>query len=239
MKVFAFNFTRFISFAISVSLALLSIIIYNGIFGDKNTTILPTVNYLVVVDAGHGGIDSGVTGVKSGVCESDLNLAIALKLKGVFERSGIRVVLTRKSSGGLYGSLSVGHKKRDMQARRKIIEECNPTLVISIHQNQYHLSSRRGAQVFFNQDSDNGKLLAGCIQNQLNGLVAGGRSYSALKGDYYILNISPCPAVIVECGFLSNEQDEALLLSEDYQSLLAEGIYNGVIQYFGGGGLIV
>lgn len=237
MKKHNIYFIRFASFFISLVFCFTLVFIYSNVAVSKRTMLSPCKNYLVVIDAGHGGIDRGVVGVNSGVYESDLNLAITKKLQAVFIRSGIEVVLTRKSSGGLYGSISAGHKKRDMQARRDIIVNSNPTIVISIHQNQYHIHSRRGSQVFFKDNDASGHLLANCIQDNLNHLNRDSRGYSALKGDYFILNVSPCPAVIVECGFLSNSQDEKLLISEDYQMLLAESIYSGVMQYVGSGAL--
>lgn len=118
----------------------------------------------VVIDAGHGGVDGGVTGVKTGVKESELNLAVARKLAKHFNNAGIDTVLTRDSDAGLYGTATGNLKRKDMEARRDIILKEKPTLVISVHMNKYSVSTRRGAQVFFDENSEYGKLLADCVQ---------------------------------------------------------------------------
>ena len=102
----------------------------------------------IVIDAGHGGIDGGVVGRTTGEKESDINLAISQLLQAEFEEAGFLVVQTRPTQAGLYGSATQGYKKRDMQKRAEIIEASAPAAVISVHQNFFSLSSRRGAQVF-------------------------------------------------------------------------------------------
>lgn len=185
----------------------------------------------VVLDAGHGGIDGGVVGVESGTRESDINLAITFLVQERFEEAGFRVVLTRKTEAGLYGAATNGYKKRDMRRRAEIINESNPSIVISIHQNFFSLRSRRGAQVFFREDSAQSIALASSIQSALNDMPECVKKSQPLKGDYYILNCNEYPAVIVECGFLSNSEDEALLLSEAYQRKIAETIVSGAMGY--------
>jgi len=184
----------------------------------------------VVVDAGHGGVDGGTTGIATGVRESDLNLMIAQELRAYFEGGGLTVVMTRLDEGGLYGTATPGYKRRDMQMRARIIDESTPDLVVSIHLNKYSSSSRSGAQVFFKQSDEYGKRAAALMQGFLNTGV-NTRNYSALKGDYYILNCSSYPSVIVEGGFLSNPDDEAKLLTESYRKSLAYYIYCGAIAF--------
>ncbi len=185
----------------------------------------------VVIDAGHGGIDVGVCGVKTGVKESEINLSISKKLERYLLDAGISVVLTRSSDAGLYGVASSSLKKKDMQKRRDIIHSAKPDLVVSIHQNEFSLSSRRGAQVFYKGSDELGKILATSVQTSFNEMEEASRSCSALKGDYYILNCSNYPSIIAECGFLSNPQDEALLISEEYQDKIAYAIFKGIISY--------
>ena len=93
--------------------------------------------FTVCIDAGHGGVDGGVTGVNTGVKESDLNLSVSRLLKEHFESCGITVVMTRKTKDGLYGTATSGFKRRDMEKRREIIEQSKPDMVISIHMNKY------------------------------------------------------------------------------------------------------
>lgn len=190
----------------------------------------PAAEFTVVLDAGHGGIDPGVLGVNTKTKESTINLKIVRKLERYFAEAGFRVVLTRTNEGGLYGLPTDGYKRRDMEKRKQIIEEAAPNLVISVHQNNFVSDrSRRGGQVFFKVSDANGKSLADAIQTQLNEL--GGNEFSALRGDYYMLNCTNYPSVIVECGFLSNAEDEKLLISEEYQEQVARAVFKGALAF--------
>lgn len=190
-----------------------------------NTAIL---DYTIVIDAGHGGIDSGVVS-PNGVKESELNLQYSRALGQLFGDSGFCVKYTRTDSGGLYGLPTSGFKMRDMKARQQIIAESGADIVISIHMNKYADSSRSGPQVFFQKDSEQGKLLADNIQLALNDYT--GNAHSALSGDFFICRTSAMPSVIVECGFLSNQHEESLLVTDQYRSELVDKIYRGVMLY--------
>lgn len=194
-------------------------------------TAVDTQNITVVLDAGHGGIDGGVTGVGTGVKESEINLAIVKKLQVNLEQAGINVVLTRKTDAGLYGLAVKGFKKRDMQKRKEIIEKASPTVMVSIHQNSYPRSSRRGAQLFYRDGSGEGQTLANNIQAQLNDMPECVKKSTPLAGDYYMLNCTEYTSVICECGFLSSPEDESLLITEEYQEKLAVAIYQGILTY--------
>lgn len=185
----------------------------------------------VVLDAGHGGVDGGVVGIESGIKESDINLAVTFLLQERFEEVGFNVVLTRKTEGGLYGAATMGYKKRDMKKRAEIINSSSPTLVISVHQNFFSARSRRGAQVFFRENFPQSVALAGCIQNSLNSMPECVKQLQSLKGDYFILNCNDYASVIVECGFLSNAEDEALLITKKYQKKIVEAIVSGSLNY--------
>lgn len=192
------------------------------------TSTLPTV----VIDPGHGGIDAGVNGVKTGVKESAINLAVSKYLKGYFTNAGFNCVLTRTTQAGLYGNTSKGFKMRDMLARKSIIEEAHADMVISIHQNFSPLSSRRGAFAFYDKDSECGKLLATCVQDSINDMEQCVKKNSVLVGDFYMLKCTESASVLVECGFLSNAEDEKLLVSEEYQRAIAYAIFKGAVNYF-------
>lgn len=194
----------------------------------------PRPQTVIVVDAGHGGADGGVTGKVSGVTEAEINLAIAKLVKKRLERAGYEVVMTRKTADGLYKNLKGDFKAEDFAERKRIIRDADATLVISIHQNFYTSPVRRGAQVFFNPDNEGSIAFAKCMQSALNeGVndVEGGRSFSALKGDYYITKCSDAPAIIIECGFLSNPQDEKLLLTDDFREDFSYHVLCGVTAY--------
>lgn len=194
----------------------------------KNNSALPTV----VIDAGHGGIDAGVYGVNTNRKESDINLAISKYLKGYFTNAGFNCVLTRPTQAGLYGTTAKGFKMRDMQKRKSVIVDNNADMVISVHQNSCPLPSRRGAQVFYDTNSECGLALATDIQNALNKMEECVKTSSPLVGDYYILKCTTSASVIVECGFLTNADDEKLLISEEYQKAIAYAIFKGAVTYF-------
>lgn len=190
--------------------------------------------FCVVVDAGHGGIDGGVVGKTTGVRESDVNLAVAYCLKDALEEMGFEVVLTRKTEAGLYGTTAKGFKRRDMQKRREIIENADPAMVISLHQNFYPTKNTRGGQVFYRKENAGGKRLALLLQARINGLyqTEGARGRSAASGQFFMLECADCPSVLVECGFLSNREDERLLMDEGWRKRLSGAIADGVMEYF-------
>ncbi len=187
---------------------------------------------VIVIDAGHGGIDAGVLGVVTKEKESDVNLAIAKQLKGYFADAGFTVVMTRKTNAGLYGSANSGFKMRDMKKRKEIIINSKADMVISVHQNFCPIPSRRGGTVFFDKNSESGKRLAADIQAALNDMEECVSENDALVGDYYMLKCTESPSVIVECGFLSNADDEALLTSPEYQKKIAYAIFKGAVGYY-------
>ncbi|MBR6736818.1 MAG: N-acetylmuramoyl-L-alanine amidase [Clostridia bacterium] len=226
MKKLAFNaLIIFVLFALTLTLTLLLGYNYGEVsrFSPKKIT--------VVIDAGHGGIDVGASGVLTSVRESDLNLIISKKLQEKFAVSGIKTVMTRTDDNGLYGTTDPGFKMRDLKKRVEIINGCNASVFISIHLNTYTSPKRRGAQTFYNGNSESAKKLATFIQNGLNVAYKMPRMCSALKGDYYLLNESKCPSVIVECGFLSSPEDERLLLTEEYREGVANAIFEGTLKY--------
>ena len=186
----------------------------------------------IVIDAGHGGIDGGVQGVNTGTKESDINLAIARELKRVLQKNGYKVVMTRLNTDGLYGLSSKNKKQKDMQTRKEIIEQAKADLVVSIHQNQYPRMNVRGAQVFYAPGSETGKTMAEKMQAALNtNLEACTRT--AHEGDYYILQCSSTPSLLIECGFLSNPEDEKLLLDTSYREKIAYTIFTGINNILG------
>lgn len=187
---------------------------------------------IIVIDAGHGGRDNGIIGV-NGTKEADKNLEIAFAIGEKLEQAGFGVVFTRKDKDGLYNENSVNKKRDDFSARKKILDSVNCFMLISIHCNKYPDGSRRGAQAFYNANSACSKILANIVQENLNGLNSKhvGRTYSALKGDYYMLNCTVAPSVIIESGFLSNEEDEKLLNDTRYIDSFVYAIYCAVVAY--------
>lgn len=189
---------------------------------------------VVVVDAGHGGADPGMIGAGN-LEEKGINLAVALKLKEELEAEGFQVVMTRDADEGLYDDTSHNKKAQDMQRRIAMINEAKPLLTVSIHQNSYEDPAVYGPQVFYYQDSAQGEKLAAVLQEQLNVDLAVARPRVA-KGNtsYYLLKRSESTLVIVECGFLTNPDEAALLQTEEYQRKVAKAIAGGIIKYSGG-----
>lgn len=185
---------------------------------------------MVVIDAGHGGVDGGVSGVNTRVKESDLNLSVTKKLEKNFVNYGVDVTLTRKNQDGLYGLSSVNRKRHDMQKRKEIINGADPDIMISIHMNFFPQAKQRGAQVFYDKHNEESKALAETIQLFLGKNIP----YCdrvIMPGEYYVLECTDKPAVIVECGFLSNSEDEALLVTAAYQEKLAYYIFCAAIAF--------
>jgi N-acetylmuramoyl-L-alanine amidase len=191
---------------------------------------VPNAKYTVVIDAGHGGIDGGSVGKISGVTESSLNLDYALNLASQFNKMGINCVLTRKNENGLYDSSVKNLKKSDMKKRKEIIDKSGADLVISIHMDSFSLSSTNGAQAFYKKGSESGKIFVEIIQKQLSCNFENAEK-SQRVGGYYIVNCTDIPAVLVECGFLSNQEEEALLQDKEYQNKMCYSILCGALDF--------
>ena len=189
--------------------------------------MFPLMQAKIVLDAGHGGWDPGKTGT-NGANEKELNLLVAEKLAEYLEQGGTEVVLTRTSDDALGEG-----KQTDMAERKRIVNESGGDLLISIHQNAFPSADAKGAQVFYHKSSKKGKLLAECLQANLKERVDGSNLRQAKENDsYYILRTTEIPAVIVECGFLTNLEEEKLLNDAGYQEKLAWAIYCGILDYF-------
>lgn len=218
-----------------VSLLLAVAVTFGFCFFALSRTAAESLRLTVVIDAGHGGVDGGVVGVNSSTRESDINLAVSRLLQRELEDAGLTVVQTRPTEAGLYGAATPGYKRRDMQKRAEIIRRNAPAAVVSIHQNFFSQTARRGAQVFFREDLPKSKLLACLLQTALNEMPECVKRSEALAGDYFVLNCSDAPAVIVECGFLSNPEDEALLLDASYREKLVKTIASGILAFLAEG----
>lgn len=186
---------------------------------------------VVVIDAGHGGKDPGKVGV-NGALEKEINLQIALRLKSLLEQNDVAVVLTREEDKDLASEQAASRKNEDLRARAALIAAAEPVVMVSIHQNSYPEEEVDGAQVFYYAGSDSGKMLGSIIQNSLKSEIDDGNHRVAKANkEYYLLKKATCPAVIIECGFLSNPSEAALLATEEYQEKLAFAIHLGIMEY--------
>ena len=219
---------RAIVIGLCVLLCVAGVVIY---FTAIRPTFQPKPQYTIVIDAGHGGRDGGAVGKTTGVTESLLNLQFALKLKELCENYNFNVVLTRKDMNGLYSAFATNKKKSEMQKRQEIIESSNPDVVISLHMNSFPVSSSRGAQVFYAEGNESGKVLGESVQKALHNEIDYAKSVAKV-GDFYVLNCTEKAGILVECGFLSNAEEEVLLQQEDYQEKFCYAILYGILTYF-------
>lgn len=218
-------------FLIWIILIIVLFIFLSFTYLDKKTSTIPKTGLTIVLDPGHGGIDGGSVGTNTSVKESDLNLDIALKTKSFLEKLGVSCILTRKDENGLYKIFGRGYKQEDMNARREIIEKADADGVISIHQNSFVESSARGINAYYAEGSEAGETFARDVLSCLNLQVENVKTLPKV-GDFYMVNCTTAPSILVECGYLSNPSDEALLISEAYQNKLAYAIACGVLKFF-------
>ena len=194
-----------------------------------------TTDEIIVLDAGHGGSDGGAVSA-DGTPEDDINLAIVLRLRDLFALMGRQTVLTRTGENSLADPDSATlrqEKVSDTKNRVALINSVSNGHLISIHQNTLpgH-PSVHGAQVFYGKVTDS-DARAAAVQQALNSVVNVGNEKTAkpIGSDIYIMAHANCPAILVECGFLSNSAETRLLLSPEYQTKLAAAICCGYLQY--------
>ncbi|NLI90051.1 MAG: N-acetylmuramoyl-L-alanine amidase CwlD [Epulopiscium sp.] len=193
---------------------------------------LATASKTIVIDAGHGGFDPGKVGI-SGVLEKDINLQIALKLRDYLEQSGAYVIMTRTEDVDLDGDDNKKIKKADMINRTKKANDNEADILVSIHQNAFSQSNVKGGQVFYHDSSEEGKRLANHIQKAIKDYADKDNNRLAKhNGDYYVLRATSSPSVIVECGFLTNREEESKLMTDEYQEKIAWAVYIGIVEYF-------
>lgn len=195
----------------------------------------PLTGKIVVIDAGHGTPDSGATGF-SGSKEKDFNLDIAKKTGNILQKCGAYVVYTRENDSTIADNLddSIRNiKKNDMAKRKDIRDSSDADVFISIHMNIFSDSKYRGAQVFYSADHLESKKLAQNIQSSLKKYVDPSNKRNIKQGDksIFILKRTTIPSVLIECGFISNPEEEKKLLSNTYKQDIAYAISCGIIKY--------
>jgi len=186
---------------------------------------------IIVVDAGHGGMDGGGVGI-DGTPEKDLNLQIAKKLEAVLTQNGYRVVMTRCEDVSLHeeGKTTVrSQKNSDLKNRANIANSEKAILFVSIHMNKYESPDVKGAQVFYRKNDPTGAQYAGSIMTELKKIDSKNhRMEKPLPNKNLTFSKLQIPGVLVECGFISNEEELQKLKDETYQQKLVEGIVSGI-----------
>ncbi len=193
---------------------------------------------VVVLDAGHGGEDPGVVSDYSGLAEKDLNLRIAQLVKVMLEQDGYTVIMTRIEDVLQYkeGTKEITDKRRqDLTKRKKVIDESDADIAVSIHMNGFKDTKYKGAQTFFPPSSVDSERLAKSIQNEMvKNLDPDNKRVALIKKDRIVIfRDLKIPTALIECGFLSNSDEEAKLKTLDYQEQVAKAIKLGIDGFFG------
>lgn len=189
---------------------------------------------MIIIDAGHGGEDGGAE--VDGVLEKDINLSIAGKLSEILRLCGCRVTEIRDEDISVYDSdaQTLREKKvSDLKRRVEIANESDNNILVSIHQNKFDNSAYSGAQLFYSSNHDDSRVLAESIRSAITSLLQkdNTRELKPAGSDIYLLDHAEVPAVIVECGFLSNQEERSKLMDDDYQSEMAYAVAMGVLEY--------
>ena len=228
--------------ALIVLIFILSVLLYSINIGlTRDTEVVndqvPAAQKIVLLDPGHGGEDPGAVSDYSGIKEKDLNLYIANRVKELLEKENIKVLMTRTEDRLEYepGTTSVTQKrKQDLLRRKQMMDTCGADIVVSIHMNKFKQTQYYGAQTFYPPGCTEGQKLAGLIQTSLRELVDPQNTRQALvkKEEIIIVKNWKTPITIVECGFLSNEEEERKLQTQEYHDKLAYAIKDGIVKYF-------
>ncbi len=227
-------FKKFGGFALAVLVALSCLLLGNAteksLYANSKVSLAPAV----IVDAGHGGFDGGAV-ASDGTSEKDINLAIALKLQKLLTINGVNVIMTRTSDTATNnGGTKIRSKKvSDMQNRLAVMEENPDAVFVSVHLNKFTASYVSGAQVFYSPCFEESEVLAERIQESIRSVLEpdNNRKIKKATSSAYLLYNAKVPAVIAECGFLSNKEDLAKLKNDDYQTKMAIALSNGVINF--------
>lgn len=191
----------------------------------------------VVLDAGHGGEDPGAVSNYSGISEKDVNLKIVMQLKSILEKDNYKVILTRDSDQLVYSENAktiLQKRKEDLTRRKQIMDESGADIVVSVHLNKFAQTKYHGAQAFFPPNSPDSETLAKELQNSIRLNVDNANDRVALikKDQIMILKNLKTTTALVECGFLSNSDEEKRLSTEEYQNKLASAIKGGIDNFF-------
>ncbi len=224
-----------------LTIAFFCILAFSSSYGySKNqANALPSGSYstdksiTVIIDPGHGGEDPGA--IANGTIEKGINLSVAQKLNDFLSLSGVEVVMTRKDDALLGSGDKIGSKKKeDLNTRLKLLEDTENAILVSIHMNKFETASAHGLQTFYSVNNKESELLAISIQNASKFLDStNNRDIKPATESIYLLDNAYKPAVLVECGFLSNKTDAQNLSNDDYQTKLAYTLYLGIVNYLG------
>ncbi len=208
-----------------ISLMIILFLKVELVHAERNKKTLQ--DYTVFIDPGHGGYDGGTKG--NGLVEKDLNLLIALYLRDYLEQAGINVLMTRTEDVDFVVPGAGSKKKRDLDHRINMINNSDCNLYISLHMNALPDPRWSGAQVFYNDNFNENKALAECIQQSITDVLQNTHRKAKTVSTLYLMKMVKKPGVLIEAGFLSNPQEADLLKQPIYQDKVAFAIYLGII----------
>lgn len=223
---------------IAIAAVLLGAVVLQAVLFGRDMAVsgVPITNRTIVLDPGHGGEDGGAVG-SNGTVEKNINLQVALRVQALLEQNGCSVFMTRNEDVSIHDKGEEKNSNRkisDLDNRKKMPGEYQADAFVSIHMNLYPQQQYHGAQVFYAEKPEQSMRLAQSIQDELREKAdnTNQREIKAANGNIYVLDKSKVPSVVVECGFLSNPEEERKLQEDAYQQKLAFAIYSGIIKFF-------
>ena len=222
-------------------LVILAVVCLIATFGYIKTEIVganasPDNSNTIIIDAGHGGFDGGAS-ASDGTVEKDINLQISKKVCALLRFNGYEVIMTRDTDTGTEDDQSAAiakRKKSDLVNRLQLMKDNTDAIFVSIHLNKFTTSAASGAQVFYTKNYKEAFTLANCVQSSIKNLIQPENTRVVKQGtsSTYLLKNAAVPAIIVECGFLSNNRELDKLKDDEYQSQMAFAIVSGIMEFY-------
>lgn len=225
LRLFIFSIVLILCFLVLLIVSYLSGLMSKQASSEK-------INYTVVIDPGHGGIDTGASGI-SGAYESVLCLDLSKKLSNLFSVGELCSVMTRTEDVSVQSKhTELSRKRADLSGRVEFCESIENPIFVSIHMNNYPLESCFGAEIYYSGNNEDSVRLADMIKSRIDKFQPTNKRPNKLaKSNIYVLDKLNCPAILIECGFLSNPDENALLNTEEYREKLAFIIYQGICEF--------
>lgn len=212
-----------------IKILTLIILLLSALFiNTKVNALMPLSGKIIIIDPGHGGKDPGT--ISDSTYEKDINLEISNALEIELSKTGATVIMTRDGDYDLSEPNARWRKKSDFDNRIKLINNSKANLYLSIHLNYLSDSAYNGPQIFY--DKEETKTIATIIQNNLNTNLNTNREIKKIPNKTYMYNKLTIPGVLIECGFLSNNEEKNKLITEEYQQKIASLIKDAIIEYF-------
>lgn len=229
------SFRQFLLIAAIFSLVIVSFIVADTVTLTSSSNIEQSLVPVIIIDPGHGGEDGGAQSA-SGILEKNINLAVSLKLKALLETLGFDTIMTRTDDRLIYdSSCTVMREKKvsDIHNRMSLLEKYPNSIFLSIHQNHFEQSKYNGAQVFYSKNNSESEIIAEAIQQSIVEKLqkTNDRQIKPSGTEIYLLYHAKTPAVMVECGFLSNPGEALKLQDDNYQTQMSMAIADGLINY--------